>query len=362
MKPFKFAIISDVHLGKPQYGLTEREDDFTRTWAETCGLISMQYRPDFTIITGDLFDQAVRDNMSPSVLRAAEVGLKDVSPVFMIAGNHDNASYRNVHSWYEYLHGGEVGAIYIPPGGHAFLDHRKDIKIWGMHWSGPATTKIFMETVQSISGHDDQFNILVAHAGVDGILPGSNGVITTEALTYAKGKVDILALGHIHKPYVIDNWIVNPGSLETCSIKELEWPERGFAIVDVDESGRKEISVISTQSLRREFTEISIDVGNWTPLQKIKCEGQVLVITLTGTLTDDVSIWGIREWARKFDPLTVRIRNQTEVAKVVSVELVVDDLEAQAFRQLLDDEAEVEQAIETKQRALDSREVVSLYD
>ncbi len=46
--------------------------------------------------------------------------------------------------------------------------------------------------------------------------------------------VDYVALGHFHKPFVLEDWIHNPGSPEACSISEAAWTPRGYLMVDVD--------------------------------------------------------------------------------------------------------------------------------
>lgn len=63
---------------------------------------------------------------------------------------------------------------------------------------------------------------------------GALGSADLEAL---REQVDYLALGHIHKPYQIDNWIFNPGSLETCNIEEAHWGSRGYFVVESTSDG-----------------------------------------------------------------------------------------------------------------------------
>jgi DNA repair exonuclease SbcCD nuclease subunit len=71
------------------------------------------------------------------------------------------------------------------------------------------------------------------HTGLDGMLPQLHGLPTREQFEPLRGLVDYVALGHVHKPYEVDNWLFNPGSTETWGAEESAW-ERGYYYVEVD--------------------------------------------------------------------------------------------------------------------------------
>ncbi len=73
----------------------------------------------------------------------------------------------------------------------------------------------------------------MTHAGIEGEVDGTSGLSMREWAPL-RGHADYVALGHIHKPYAREDWIYNPGSLETCSAAEAGWPERGYYLVEVD--------------------------------------------------------------------------------------------------------------------------------
>ena len=81
------------------------------------------------------------------------------------------------------------------------------------------------------------YTVLITHAGVEGQMPNMPGGLTFDQLAPLQPHVKYLALGHLHKPYSVDEWIFNPGSLETCSFDEMQYA-RGCYIVEVDADGQ----------------------------------------------------------------------------------------------------------------------------
>ena len=59
MKAFSFVHVADLHLGYAQYGLQARRDDFLKAFEEVAEK-TIQLKPDFMIVAGDLFEQARR--------------------------------------------------------------------------------------------------------------------------------------------------------------------------------------------------------------------------------------------------------------------------------------------------------------
>ncbi|MCL1965787.1 MAG: metallophosphoesterase, partial [Candidatus Bathyarchaeota archaeon] len=63
MKAFSFVHVSDLHLGYSQYGLEVRRQDFDNVFAELVDRV-VELRPDFLVITGDLFHQPRPSNVT----------------------------------------------------------------------------------------------------------------------------------------------------------------------------------------------------------------------------------------------------------------------------------------------------------
>jgi len=80
----RFIQFADVHLGKTQYGLQERSEDFARAYAEAIKYC-LERQPDFILLAGDLFEQKAVD---PETFSLASTGLKRLRdagiPVFAI--------------------------------------------------------------------------------------------------------------------------------------------------------------------------------------------------------------------------------------------------------------------------------------
>src|SRR6478609_5967661 len=78
-KPFRFAFISDTHIGSPD---GKAEEDLRRTVAD----INQMTDIDFVVITGDITELGTDDEIN----RAKQIlsGLK--VPYYIIPGNHDS--------------------------------------------------------------------------------------------------------------------------------------------------------------------------------------------------------------------------------------------------------------------------------
>ncbi|MHA1192331.1 MAG: metallophosphoesterase [Promethearchaeota archaeon] len=73
MEPIKFIHVSDLHLGKRQYNLTERYKDYFRAFQWILDL-AISEKVDFLLVSGDLFDNK---NVNPSVLSDVFYSIRD---------------------------------------------------------------------------------------------------------------------------------------------------------------------------------------------------------------------------------------------------------------------------------------------
>ena len=91
MKPFSFVHVSDLHLGYTQYGLEVRRQDFDSAFSEVVDK-TLELKPDFMIIAGDLFHQARPSNHTLENTVRSFKRLKDANiPVLTVDGSHDSA-------------------------------------------------------------------------------------------------------------------------------------------------------------------------------------------------------------------------------------------------------------------------------
>lgn len=298
MEPIKFIHIADTHLGKRQYNLQERYDDFFNAFQWVLDL-AIKEEVDFILIAGDIFD---KKNVNPSVLSqlfylirdfkaTCEKILKRTIPLICIEGNHDNPIYTS-HSWMSFLadldlivllsgiYNKETKTVefepYSPETHRGGMYQIKDTSIYGLPFFGSFTSQLF-PAVQNAISNSDNYNILMMHFGIEGEDKVKPGISVSPPLEKLHEIVDYMALGHYHKQYVYpkkDPWIYNPGSLEINDLTELKQEiARGAFIVEVKGKKYYEQTINSLvcengnydQSLipNRKFFKISdIDISN----------------------------------------------------------------------------------------------------
>lgn len=351
-----FIHIADTHLGYEQYGIHERFNDFSRAFWDI--IREAAERPvDFVLIAGDLFHKRAID--ARTLLHAIE-GLKSLRareiPVLAIEGNHDRSYYREGVSWLQFLcHQGYLtlldprmqdgapvleawdkekmlGAYVDLPGGK--------LRVYGLKWQGAATarsmeglTKALAEAQDSERAAGIEYRLLMMHTGVDGIVPRLVGLPTQSQFEPLKQYIDYLALGHVHKPFEIGDWIYNPGSTETCGAEEVAWADRGYYVVEIDtEAQERRHTATHKVSKRRPFVrhELRVDGLNEPgelyarleaycqregPLYRDTPVPPLVQVQLIGTLAFDASSLDsdhMEEIVRThFEPLYVRIDDNT---------------------------------------------------
>jgi DNA repair exonuclease SbcCD nuclease subunit len=351
-----FIHIADTHLGYEQYGIRERFNDFSRAFWDI--MQEAAERPvDFVLIAGDLFHKRAID--ARTLIHATE-GLKLLKerkiPVLAIEGNHDRSYFREGVSWLQFLcHQSyltlldprmQEGAPVLEPwtkekmlGAYVDLPGGK-LRVYGLKWQGAATArsmeglaKALAEAQESERAAGIEYRLLMMHTGVDGIVPRLVGLPTQSQFEPLKQYIDYLALGHVHKPFEIGDWMYNPGSTETCGAEEVAWADRGYYLVEIDtEAQEKRHRATHKVSKRRPFVrhELHVDGLNEPnelyarlevycqregPLHRDAPVRPLVQIQLVGTLAFDagsLDIDHMEEIVRThFEPLYVRIDDNT---------------------------------------------------
>jgi DNA repair exonuclease SbcCD nuclease subunit len=252
-----FVHTADNHLGYEQYGVRERYDDFAKAFISVI-MGAIERRADFFVISGDLFNKRAIDART---LTQANEGLRMLQEAGIVAigieGNHDRSYYRDGMSWLQYLgyqgllrllnpslrdgqplmaewSRGSLSGLYTTLKGG-------QLRVYGLPWYGSSTARVmagFAETLAAARAQEEaegvEYRVLLMHTGVEGILPQLQGLPTRAEFEPLRGLVDYVALGHVHKPYEIDNWLFNPGSTETWGAEESAWEDRGYYAVSVD--------------------------------------------------------------------------------------------------------------------------------
>lgn len=242
---FEFIHCADLHLGCNTDRLEERFDDFFLSFSHVIDY-AIKHKIKDILISGDFFHLKVLN--SKTLRKAIEILQKaqtEEIKIFVIEGNHDKAFYVDEESWLKFLsdqgyiiklsstiedakvilkkYQDGSGSIYEGPNYH----------IIGLSYLGGGTEKYLSSFAQSLS-KSSKPSVLMLHAAVDRLSGQDMADINKEVLMSLKGKVDYVALGHIHNRYEYDNFLFNPGSLENIRLRDGEFPEKkGFYHVEI---------------------------------------------------------------------------------------------------------------------------------
>lgn len=288
----RLAHAADIHLGRRQYGLKQRETDARLTFQHFLSQVR-EWDTDAILIPGDLFDS--RD-IRPQTLQQTEELLENVEqPVIVSPGNHDeNMSRRRDLTWLEYLNNkglitllsaelsGER-ATFAPTDtadqrrdGGGYVDMEKDgevVRCFGLQYRGAYIERDLpkiaegIEVVNQSEGEPDT-TVLLAHFGIDDVVPDLGANVSRAALTDIEEVVDYLALGHIHKQFESNSIAWNPGSLEALDIQEGRWDDRhGYYIYDTSED-----KPAHHLSKRRPYYTLNFDVSGYRTFEDLRAE------------------------------------------------------------------------------------------
>ncbi|HID55860.1 TPA: exonuclease SbcCD subunit D [Candidatus Poribacteria bacterium] len=245
-----FLHCADLHLGRSQFNSEERFEDFGRAFGQIVEY-ALENEIDFLLICGDLFD---RRNINAQTLIQATYHMKRLKdnsiPVIAIEGNHDRAFRRDRVSWMRYLAEENLIILLKPQYNEGRLDLKpweensktgsaveiNGVRIYGLGYPGAMTGRRLMELAQILPDKRGQFTLVMLHAGIRRMMGSEIGALEEEEIEALRGKVDYLALGHLHRRYEIADWIFNPGAPECVDVDEATY-EKGFYHVKVDESG-----------------------------------------------------------------------------------------------------------------------------
>jgi DNA repair protein SbcD/Mre11 len=252
----RFLHVADVHLGYDRYNHKERSLDFFYAFQDALRKYAVEAAVDFVVIAGDLFEHRT---IQPATLNQAQLCLQMLQeaniPVLAIEGNHDNLPYGTKTNWLRYLADwgllillepevvGPGQLLYRPwnsnTGRGGYVDLACGVRVLGSNWYGASAP----QTVQAIATAMGDLppgpahTILLFHHGLEGQIARYAGALRySEILPLREAGVDYLALGHIHKHYVVENWIFNPGSVEANSVEESTY-KRGVYLVNLDAPG-----------------------------------------------------------------------------------------------------------------------------
>lgn len=245
----RFFHIADVHLGAvPDKGYPWSEDRGREIWDSFRKVIRQAGREHagLFLIAGDLFHRQpqMKDLKEVNALFSSIPDTK----VVIIAGNHDymkpGSAYQKM-DWAENVH-------WLDSDHMTYVDFPNlQTRVWGFSYHSREICRPLYDGVKA----DDkvQVNILLAHGGDEKHIP-----ITGQ--TFAGSDFDYIALGHIHKPQILEeNRIAYAGALEP-----LDKNDPGVHGYIKGECTSKGTSIAFVPCAAREYKNIKIQISEKT--------------------------------------------------------------------------------------------------
>ncbi len=298
LKPFSFVHAADLHLGYAQYGLEMRRQDFDNAFRELVDK-TIELKPDFMIIAGDLFHQARPSNVTLENTIRSFKRLKDANiPVLTVDGSHDSAPNTI------------TGTILYPLDSAGLITHLP--RHTGACWSKPGVCYVYgipnYHTKHKTQEALPRFlvenppapkagvgNIFVFHGALD--LPS-----VKPPYIEAEISPDLLpegfcyyAAGHVHERFQCkfkSGLLAYSGCTETADYREAKC-NKGFYHVKVNEAGEVQSEVMELSSPRK-FVIVENDFSGLTSskitelgaqmVREADTEGAIIIPIFRGTL------------------------------------------------------------------------------
>jgi exonuclease SbcD len=303
LKAFSFVHAADLHLGYAQYGLEARRRDFDNAFKEIVDK-TIELKPDFMIIAGDLFHHARPSNVTLENAIRNFKRLRDAGiPVLAVDGSHDSAPNMITGTILYPLD--SAGLIYYLPR-HEGACWRKACCYYIYGVPNFRTRRKTEEALPAFMAEKPPApdpgvsNIFVFHMAVD--LPSVNPpYIEAEAPPeLLPDGFDYYAAGHVHKRFTgkfKTGLLAYSGCTETVSYDEAEL-KKGFFHVKVNEKGKFSQELVELTSPRK-FTILEEEFSGMTSAkitelaaQLVKGadeEGAVIIPVLKGVLPAEAS-------------------------------------------------------------------------
>jgi DNA repair exonuclease SbcCD nuclease subunit len=318
MKAFSFVHAADLHLGYSQYGLEVRREDFERAFQELVDK-TIELKPDFMIIAGDLFHHARPSNVTLENAIRCFSRLRDNGiSVLVVDGSHDTAPNAITGSILNPLD--SAGLIYYLPRHEGACWRKNDCcYVYGVpnYRTRRKTEELLPTFMEQNKPMPDPslFSVFVFHMALD--LPS-----VKPPFMEAEAPPELIpegfnyyAAGHVHKPFIDkfkNGLLIYSGCTETVSYDEAKI-KKGFYHVNVDEKGKPSPEFIELES-PRQFVVLEQDFMGLNPskitemaVQLVKGadeDGAIIILVLRGVLPaeanrSEVDVAQIRTAAKK---------------------------------------------------------------
>ncbi len=245
----KIVHISDIHFGASLKGSSYaselavlRQHEIKETFFNAVKYASDN--ADFLIIAGDLFEtEYMKKSDVDSVYKAFSLCNANI---LIITGNHDPLKQNSFWQVRELPKN-----VFLFSDEHSMFSFEEyDLDVYGHSWN---TYYLDEDQLSSISiKNKNKINILIGHGDI--YLKKTQYMPIDKKSLLEKG-FDYIALGHIHKPDIIDDKIVYPGSLEPFDFKETGKHGLVEVVLNKDKS-----SISFKPFSKREFKLVTVEV------------------------------------------------------------------------------------------------------
>lgn len=302
--PMKFIHIADIHLGAiPDAGMPWGKDRQKEIWDSFHHIIEVcnEEKADLLLIAGDLFHR------QPLIRELKEVNYYfsklTTAQVVLMAGNHDYISARSayidypwdkrVHMFYQ----DSLETLIFPEINthvYGFSYHQRDIMEPCYDSMKPLTDSLepINTLVRPIS--NNKIHILLAHGGDDRDIPINKKKLMDSGFDY-------IALGHIHKPEIINDKIAYSGSLEPLDKNEIG--ERGFILGEINpsEEGLMSTTIRFVNSAKRQYIRLNLNVTQETTNGSLIDQAKEAINSIGVQHIYDIILTGLRDERIHFD-------------------------------------------------------------
>ena len=245
----KIGIISDLHLGKRNYGIIELENDFYKQYHKNIQEL-IKNKVDTVIIAGDIFDTPKPSALAISQFQEGirQLNKKNIN-VLNIIGNHTMLQTPH-HKPADELFTNEFDYQLLNENNKYIQD---DIAIVGLPYHKNNKLSELKEKIQKLAKEIKNYRlkILVLHQEFQEYCGFSGAKLSIHDIPVQD--FDIIICGHIHerKSTIIDGtktFYIQPGSIERLNTSEAEnefYNGKGITIIDT----RKNLDILSRERI-----------------------------------------------------------------------------------------------------------------
>lgn len=224
----KIAIVGDVHLGKAQKGLAEREEDIYDLFSRICNHL-IEKKVDVVCFLGDLFDSSHPPVKSISIaLEVFENFVNRNIRVILIAGNHDIPSIKTRMCPVELTKLDEsIVELSAKNPIYKFKADKFNINVCGVEYHPPEKRQSLIKALERMSSSillnecsEKNLNILLLHQGMKEFSPEEEEI----SLTDIPNIFHFIFVGHLHlrmEKNFDGRKVILPGSIEIGSVSEV---------------------------------------------------------------------------------------------------------------------------------------------